>query len=94
MEAKFELAAEVIKKAGDIEELKKQLSNDKLLELYGWFKVATVGAVEGSRPGMFNQKGRAKFDSWTKCFEENPDQEAAKNKYVEIVSEMYPEDKW
>jgi acyl-CoA-binding protein len=38
--------------------------NDKLLELYALYKQATVGDVEGKRPGMLDPKGRAKFDAW------------------------------
>ena len=40
-------------------------SNDNLLELYALYKQATVGDVSGSRPGMMDFKGRAKFDAWT-----------------------------
>ena len=58
METKFELAAEVVKKAGDVPALKAGLSNEMLLALYGWYKIATVGPVEGERPGMFSQKAR------------------------------------
>ncbi len=39
-------------------------SNDKLLELYGLFKQAKVGDVQGKRPGMLDIKGRAKYDAW------------------------------
>jgi diazepam-binding inhibitor (GABA receptor modulator, acyl-CoA-binding protein) len=39
-------------------------SNDVLLELYGLFKQATSGDVTGSRPGMMDFKGRAKYDAW------------------------------
>ena len=35
-----------------------------LLELYSLFKQATVGDVEGKRPGMLDIKGRAKWDAW------------------------------
>ena len=41
-------------------------SNDELLELYALYKQSTVGDVSGSRPGMMDFKGRAKFDAWTK----------------------------
>jgi acyl-CoA-binding protein len=35
-----------------------------MLELYGFFKQATKGDASGSRPGMLDVKGRAKFDAW------------------------------
>lgn len=38
--------------------------NDVLLRLYGLFKQATAGDVSGSRPGMMDFKGRAKYDAW------------------------------
>jgi diazepam-binding inhibitor (GABA receptor modulating acyl-CoA-binding protein) len=39
--------------------------NDVLLELYALYKQATDGDVTGSRPGMFDMVGRAKFDAWS-----------------------------
>ena len=38
----------------------------ELLDLYGLYKQATEGDVAGSRPGMLDLKGRAKFDAWSK----------------------------
>jgi diazepam-binding inhibitor (GABA receptor modulator, acyl-CoA-binding protein) len=38
--------------------------NDVLLQLYGLYKQATSGDVSGSRPGMMDFKGRAKYDAW------------------------------
>lgn len=40
------------------------LSNEQMLELYGLFKQATHGDVTTSRPGMFDPRGRAKWDAW------------------------------
>ncbi|KAG0131108.1 hypothetical protein HOY82DRAFT_608432 [Tuber indicum] len=37
----------------------------QLLKAYSLFKQTTVGDVEGSKPGVFNQEGRGKFDAWT-----------------------------
>lgn len=37
----------------------------ELLELYSLYKQATVGDVVGSRPGMLDFKGRAKYDAWS-----------------------------
>ncbi len=39
-------------------------SNDTLLELYGLFKQATAGDVQGDRPGGFDFRGAAKYDAW------------------------------
>jgi acyl-CoA-binding protein len=35
-----------------------------MLELYGLFKQASAGDATGSRPGMMDVRGRAKFDAW------------------------------
>jgi acyl-CoA-binding protein len=37
-----------------------------LLELYGLFKQASSGDVDGARPGMLDMRGRAKYDAWAK----------------------------
>ena len=34
------------------------------LELYGLYKQGTEGDVSTSRPGMFDLKGKAKWDAW------------------------------
>lgn len=49
-----------------VKELKSSPSNDDLLSLYALFKQATAGDATGSRPGMLDVKGRAKFDAWSK----------------------------
>lgn len=41
-------------------------NNNTLLEVYGLYKQATVGDVQGKRPGLLNVRGRAKYDAWTK----------------------------
>ena len=49
-----------------VEKLSKRPSNDQLLELYAFYKQASEGDVAGSRPGMLDLKGRAKYDAWAK----------------------------
>ncbi len=61
-------------------------SNDHLLELYALFKQATTGDVSGSRPGMMDFKGRAKFDAWTK--KKGTGKEAAMTAYVALVDRL------
>ncbi|XP_057521188.1 acyl-CoA-binding domain-containing protein 1-like [Amaranthus tricolor] len=39
-------------------------TNEDLLILYGLFKQATVGNVNTDRPGLFDPKGKAKWDAW------------------------------
>ena len=44
--------------------LSSQPSNDEKLKLYKYFKQATVGDVNTSRPGMLDFAGKAKWDAW------------------------------
>eukprot|EP00227_Mantoniella_beaufortii_P012880 CAMPEP_0197585422 /NCGR_PEP_ID=MMETSP1326-20131121/7727_1 /TAXON_ID=1155430 /ORGANISM="Genus nov. species nov., Strain RCC2288" /LENGTH=86 /DNA_ID=CAMNT_0043149925 /DNA_START=93 /DNA_END=353 /DNA_ORIENTATION=- len=75
----FEAAAEEAKEI-------KKASNDEQLELYGWFKQANVGDVNIERPGMFDPKGKAKFDAWEKCKGTSTDDSMAK--YVACVAAL------
>jgi diazepam-binding inhibitor (GABA receptor modulator, acyl-CoA-binding protein) len=59
---------------------------DELLELYALYKQGTVGDVSGSRPGMLDFKGRAKYDAWAK--KRGTTSDAAKSAYVALVSRL------
>uniref|UniRef100_A0A915CY40 ACB domain-containing protein n=1 Tax=Ditylenchus dipsaci TaxID=166011 RepID=A0A915CY40_9BILA len=50
--ASFKEAAEQVKK------LKKTPTNEELLELYAFFKQASVGDNDTDKPGIFDVKGR------------------------------------
>jgi len=43
-----------------------QPTNDTKLKFYGWYKQATIGKCNTSRPGMFSPIERAKWDAWNK----------------------------
>jgi diazepam-binding inhibitor (GABA receptor modulating acyl-CoA-binding protein) len=47
-----------------VKDLATAPSNETLLELYGLYKQATAGDVQGSRPGIMDFNGRAKYDAW------------------------------
>lgn len=66
-----------------VETLSSRPSNDQLLDLYGLYKQATEGDATGSRPGMLDLKGRAKFDAWAK--RKGTSKEAAMQAYVDLV---------
>ena len=66
--------------------LQKTPSNDDLLELYAFYKQATTGDVTGSRPGMLDLKGRAKFDAWTK--KKGTSKDDAMSKYAALVERL------
>lgn len=79
------------KAAEDIKNLTEKPTNDELLVIYGLFKQATVGDIQGDRPGMFDPKGRAKWDAWKK--NEGMDQNDAKQEYIKyanVLLQKYP----
>ena len=78
--AEFEQAVEAVKG------LTTDPGNDVKLRLYGLFKQVTEGDVSGSRPGMMNAVGRAKYDAWAKLSGTAP--EAAQEQYLAIVRDL------
>lgn len=62
------------------------LTNDELLALYGLYKQATAGDVSGSKPGMFDLKGKAKYEAWSK--NKGMPQEKAMANYVALVKKL------
>jgi diazepam-binding inhibitor (GABA receptor modulator, acyl-CoA-binding protein) len=69
-----------------VKALSKTPDSDRLLELYALYKQATAGDATGSRPGMLDMKGRAKFDAWTK--QKGTSAEAAMTQYVALVNRL------
>ena len=69
-----------------VKSLTSRPSNDDLLSLYGLFKQATSGDVSGKKPGMFDLKGRAKYEAWTK--QKGTDSDGAKAKYIALVETL------
>jgi len=60
-----------------------------LLELYGLYKQATNGDAGGKRPGVFDLKGRAKYDAW--ATRKGMTREAAMDEYVAVVDRLAKE---
>ena len=69
-----------------VKQLSKTPDASELLELYALFKQGTKGDVMGSRPGMLDFKGRAKFDAWEK--NKGLARDAAQKAYVELVAKL------
>ncbi len=69
-----------------VKELKSAPSNEDLLSLYALYKQATAGDVSGSRPGMMDFKGRAKFDAW--AGKKGVAKDAARTQYVALVDRL------
>ncbi len=80
LESRFETAAQ------EVQQLPRRPGNDVLLKLYAYYKQATVGDVSGSRPGMTDFAGRAKYDAWTRL--KGTSKEQAMAAYVNLVDEL------
>jgi acyl-CoA-binding protein len=80
LEQRFERASD------EVTDLPEEPDNDTLLELYGLYKQATEGDVEGERPGMLSFTKRAKYDAWAEL--EGTDSEAAMRDYIELVEDL------
>ncbi len=61
-------------------------SNAQLLKMYALYKQATEGDVKGTRPGMFDLKGQAKYDAWAK--EVGTDKATAMQAYIDLVDSL------
>ncbi|MFI5180105.1 MAG: acyl-CoA-binding protein [Thermoanaerobaculia bacterium] len=72
--------------AARVEKLPKRPSNEHLLDLYGLYKQSTEGDATGSRPGLLDLKGRAKFDAW--AGRKGTSKEDAMKKYVALVGKL------
>ncbi len=81
-----ELQAQFEKAAQDVQQLPKRPGNDVLLKLYAYYKQATAGDVSGSRPGMTDFAGRAKYDAWARLKGTSKDQ--AMQSYVDLVEKL------
>lgn len=74
-------------KAAEAKKLPSNVSQDDMLQLYGLYKQATVGDnTSDSRPGVFNLKGRYKWDAWEKL--KGTSQEDAEQQYIALVDEL------
>jgi diazepam-binding inhibitor (GABA receptor modulator, acyl-CoA-binding protein) len=80
LQQQFETAAEGVKK------LSRRPDNESLLALYSLFKQATEGDVSGSRPGLLDLKGRAKYDAWAK--RKGLAKDKAMQEYVALVKKL------
>ncbi|XP_074283205.1 acyl-CoA-binding domain-containing protein 6 [Silene latifolia] len=63
-----------------------QATNEDLLILYGLFKQANFGDVNTARPGIFDPKGRAKWDSWKSY--EGKSKDDAMTEYITKAKQM------
>ncbi len=66
--------------------LSERPDNATLLRLYALFKQASVGEVEGKRPGFSDLVGRAKYDAWAAL--KGTRRDAAMKQYIELVDTL------
>ncbi|KAL1532058.1 Acyl-CoA-binding domain-containing protein 1 [Salvia divinorum] len=65
-----------------------KVSNDVQLQLYSLYKIATEGPCSAPQPSALKMTARAKWQAWQKLGAMPP--EEAMEKYIDIVSELYP----
>jgi len=70
----------------DVEQLPQRPGNEDLLRLYAFYKQATVGDVEGKRPGMMDFVARAKYDAWVGL--RGTSSEEAMQAYADVVASL------
>jgi len=83
---RMDLAAKFEDAQVRVKQLSKSPSTDDLLELYALYKQSTAGDVSGSRPGMLDMKGRAKYDAW--ATKKGTSKDDAMTKYVALVDRL------
>ncbi|EMR69322.1 putative acyl binding protein [Eutypa lata UCREL1] len=77
------------KAADDSKKLTSKPDNEDLLTLYGLYKVANgEDFSKAPAPGMFDLKGKAKYNAWKKLAEEGITAEQAQERYIAKVEEL------
>lgn len=70
----------------DVKALSKDPGNEAKLALYALYKQATVGDVQGKRPGAFDLVGKFKYDAWAQLA--GTSREDAEARYVAYVEDL------
>ena len=74
------------KAVADSKNLPEKPDNATLLQIYALYKQASVGDVEGKRPGFTDMVGRAKWDAWNEI--KGKDKNAAMQEYVDLIESL------
>ena len=77
------LKASFEKAVADSKNLPEKPDNATLLQIYALYKQATVGDVDGKRPGFTDMVGRAKWDAWNSL--KGKDADSAMQEYVDLI---------
>ncbi|PVU89194.1 hypothetical protein BB559_005197 [Furculomyces boomerangus] len=78
--------AAFIQASKDVNTLPTKPANDTLLELYALFKQSIFGDNEDPQPGLFDLKGKAKYNAWKS--KAGMSKEEAQAKYIELVDSL------
>jgi diazepam-binding inhibitor (GABA receptor modulator, acyl-CoA-binding protein) len=80
------LKATFEKAVADSKKLPEKPDNMTLLKIYALYKQASVGDVEGKRPGFGDMVGRAKWDAWNGVKGKSTDD--AMQEYVDLIESL------
>lgn len=80
------LQAQFDQAVADSKNLPERPDNMTLLKIYALFKQASIGDVEGERPGFTDMIGRAKYDAWDAL--KGTSKENAMQQYVELIADL------
>ena len=70
----------------DSKNLPEKPDNMTLLKIYALYKQASVGDVDGQRPGFTDMVGRAKWDAWNQLKGKTGD--AAMQDYIDLIESL------
>jgi acyl-CoA-binding protein len=77
------------KASKEVHTLKERPGNDILLNLYSLHKQASVGDVNGDKPGMFDFIAAAKYNAWST--KRGLTKDEAMQQYVDLVASLLKE---
>ena len=80
------LKAQFEKAVAESKSLPEKPDNMTLLKIYALYKQASVGDVEGKRPGFTDMIGRAKWDAWNEAKGQSSDE--AMQSYVDLIESL------
>lgn len=80
LQKSFEAHAEQVKN------LARPATNEELSQLYGLYKQATLGDNNTPKPGLFDLKGKAKWEAWNS--KRGLSKEDAQKQYIDFVRSL------
>ncbi|KAI8645438.1 acyl-CoA-binding protein [Parasitella parasitica] len=86
MSETFETSKAFKEASEEVKNLAKKPTDDDLLKLYALFKQTTVGDINTNKPGIFDMKGRYKWDAWNEL--KGKSQEDAQTEYIGLVKKL------